>query len=316
MYGQGRCSIRAVMPVEFALRPRIRLREDRPRPRRPRVPIPKYALPVAAYWLAMAGVTYAFVRQHESPRVVDDSAPLAEPAAPGSRAWWQPLSSPVPAAAPQPEPVPTPPSVPLTTSDPIIQPPTEPALEREASPPEPSLTPPSRVSQDDSLAHLAARERRDSVTPPARSAPDSALSELPAVAERSLEPLAPPTEPPAVAPSPALPRTASRDGALPSCEAAIASASQDIDFSRGNGAADLPTSAIAAVLENGAWLGSCDVPTSTSLDVCVAIRAGHVIGASVMARPANAGVAACVRNRAASLQFPYSTHVDIARTRF
>jgi hypothetical protein len=89
-----------------------------------------------------------------------------------------------------------------------------------------------------------------------------------------------------------------------------------MDFAQGNGTADLPTTAIAAVLENGAWLSSCDVPASTSLDVCVAIRGGRVIGASVVSRPADARATACVRSRAAALQFPYSSHVDIARTRF
>jgi hypothetical protein len=112
------------------------------------------------------------------------------------------------------------------------------------------------------------------------------------------------------------PRVDARNQGLPSCEAAIESAHQDVDFSQGNGAADLPTSAIAAVLENGAWLSSCSVPASTSLDVCVAIRGGNVIGASVVSRPANAEVTACVRRRASSLQFPYSSHVDLARTRF
>jgi hypothetical protein len=118
------------------------------------------------------------------------------------------------------------------------------------------------------------------------------------------------------APAPALsPREASSYG-LPSCEAAIESAHQDVDFSQGNGTADLPTSVIAAVLENGAWLSTCGAPASTQLEVCVAIRAGNVIGASVTARPANSELTACVRRRASALQFPYSSHVDIARTRF
>jgi hypothetical protein len=78
----------------------------------------------------------------------------------------------------------------------------------------------------------------------------------------------------------------------------------------------LPTQAIAAVLENGAWLSSCAVPEHTSLDVCVAIKGGRVVGASVTSRPANAALSACVKRRASSLQFPYSPHVDLARTRF
>jgi len=113
---------------------------------------------------------------------------------------------------------------------------------------------------------------------------------------------------PAPSPSPA--------GALPSCEAALASASEDIDFSGGNRAADLPTQAIAAVLENGAWLSSCAIPDQTTLDVCVAIQGGRVVGASVASRPTNSALNSCVKLRASSLQFPYSPHLDLARTRF
>jgi len=116
-------------------------------------------------------------------------------------------------------------------------------------------------------------------------------------------------------PPPETPRPAS-GSALPSCESALASASQDIDFSGSNRAADLPTQAIAAVLENGAWLASCGVPEHTALDVCVAIKGGRVVGVSVSTRPADGALSACVRRRASSLQFPYSPHLDIARTRF
>ncbi len=114
---------------------------------------------------------------------------------------------------------------------------------------------------------------------------------------------------PAPAPSPVA-------GGLPSCEAALASASQDVDFSGGNRAADLPTRAIAAVLENGAWLSSCAVPEHTAIDVCVAIKAGHVVGASVSSRPADSALNSCVKRRASALQFPYSPRLDLARTRF
>jgi hypothetical protein len=70
------------------------------------------------------------------------------------------------------------------------------------------------------------------------------------------------------------------------------------------------------VLENGAWLSSCNVPEHTALDVCVAIKGGRVVGASVTSRPADAALNGCVKRRASSLQFPYSPHLDIARTRF
>jgi len=70
------------------------------------------------------------------------------------------------------------------------------------------------------------------------------------------------------------------------------------------------------VLENGAWLNSCAVPEQTAIDVCVAIKGGRVVGASVTTRPPDATLANCVKRRAGSLQFPYSPRLDLARTRF
>src|SRR6478609_8991758 len=55
----------ALMPVEFALRPRIRLREAPAPARRVRARLPKFALPAIAYWLAIGGLVYGFVRHHE-----------------------------------------------------------------------------------------------------------------------------------------------------------------------------------------------------------------------------------------------------------
>jgi len=74
--------------------------------------------------------------------------------------------------------------------------------------------------------------------------------------------------------------------------------------------------AIAHVLDNGVWIARCDIPMTTSVDLCVAIQGGKVIGASVNSRPPSAAINACVKRRAASLSFPYSARVDVARTHF
>jgi hypothetical protein len=55
---------------------------------------------------------------------------------------------------------------------------------------------------------------------------------------------------------------------------------------------------------------------TTTVDLCVAIQAGKVIGASVVSRPASAAINACVKRRAAGLSFPYSARVDLAKTHF
>ncbi|HEX7452795.1 MAG TPA: hypothetical protein VF294_10935 [Polyangiaceae bacterium] len=283
------------MPLEFALRPRIRLRDDfAAPPRRSRLRLPRLALPVLGYWLAAFGITYALVHAHDSP----DTAPLAaeslaasEP--PADVVPPTPASEPEPAAvAPEPEP------------NVVVPPPTadEQAPLSLADAPRPSR-------------FAAPREER--VVEPPRARTQSTLS------ENDIAPLASPfrgLEPPsarAVAAPPLREReTARASGSLPSCEAAAAAATQDLDFASSDRTADLPSSAIAGVLENGAWLGSCELPTSTSLDVCVAIQGGRVTAATVISRPADARLNACVKQRAAALQFPYSSRVDIARTRF
>ena len=285
------------MPLEFALRPRIRLRDDfAAPPRRSRLRLPRLALPVLGYWLAVGGITYALVHAHDSP----DTAPLAAESVAASEPPADvvpptPANEPEPAAvAPEPEP------------NAVVPPPT--AAEQEP----PSLSDAPRPSR-------FATPREERVVEPPRARTQSTLS------ENDIAPLAspfrelePPSAPP-VAPPPWRERereTARASGSLPSCEAAAAAATQDLDFASSDRTADLPSSAIAGVLENGAWLSSCEVPTSTSLDVCVAIKGGRVTAATVVSRPADARLSACVKQRAAALQFPYSSRVDIARTRF
>ncbi|MEO6601813.1 MAG: hypothetical protein ABIQ16_18185 [Polyangiaceae bacterium] len=297
------------MPVEFALRPRIRLREDSPRPQRSRVRLPRFALPVAAYWMVVGGITYAFVHGHDvqPPLASGDESALAVESAPReNRPWWRRV-----AETPAPEPAlanAKPTSLPEATEQAIPEPAPEPAVRPE---PAPTPTPDPRPA-------AAISARREPVESRA-SNPAFVPQAPPPARTSSLAPAEPPTihDAPDETPSLVPPRsTEARSNGLPSCEAAIESAHQDVDFSQGNGTADLPTSVIAAILENGAWLSSCGVPASTSLEVCVAIRGGNVIGASAVSRPPNTDVTACVKRRASSLQFPYSSHVDIARTRF
>ena len=325
------------MPVEFALRPRIRLREDPAPARRARPRLPKFAVPALAYWLAIGGLVYAFVRQHDAsappPEAEAALAPAMAPApAPTVRQWWRPL----PARA-EPAPAPDLPlSEPPTASESEAlqallpehgEPPAVAPVATESPPteglpaePAPRERPLAEVMPD--RGALAARSLPAS-RPVFRPAPprSSTPPREPATADNdvgvpalALAPLFPPSSDLAPAPAPA-PAPGSASG-LPSCEAALATASQDVDFSGGNRTADLPTRAIAAVLENGAWLSSCAVPEQTTLDICVAIKGGRVVGASVASRPANAALNSCVKRRASSLQFPYSPHLDLARTRF
>jgi hypothetical protein len=244
------------MPVEFALRPRIRLREGyAPRKRRWRVRMPRFLPHVLAYWAFVAGICYAVVRAHGS----------AEPEEQRS------------------------------DEDPTVA-----ALSAPFNAPSNTQQEPAEVFRPLAGAKPARAE-------PARAEPK--LAE-PASAEQKLAE-------PALAEPARAPHAATQTGtALPSCESAAASAVQSLDFSSSDRTADLPSSVIAGVLENGAWLSTCNVPTSTHLGVCVAIKRGQVTAATVIAQPADAALEACVKARAAALQFPYSNRQDIARTQF
>lgn len=101
-----------------------------------------------------------------------------------------------------------------------------------------------------------------------------------------------------------------------SCEAAIESAHQDVDLTTGRGAPDITRDAYASVLDRGTYLASCDVPSDTGLDLCVAVQDGRAVGVTVTAMPSNLRVVACVRRALSGLAFPVSARMDVARTHF
>ena len=105
-------------------------------------------------------------------------------------------------------------------------------------------------------------------------------------------------------------------GPLPSCESAAAAANEVMDLGAARGAPDLTRNAFASVLENGAYLGRCNVPARTALEICAAVQNGKVVGISVVAEPSSAALSACVRRAVAALRFPHSARLDVTRTRF
>ncbi|HEX2672425.1 MAG TPA: hypothetical protein VHM25_16200 [Polyangiaceae bacterium] len=333
------------MPVEFALRPRIRLREAPAPARRVRARLPKFALPALGYWLLIGGLVYEFVSHHDPNSLPAESeaalAPLPTVSPAAARPWWRPLPArpapepPPPVAPALPEPAAAEPELGVPAAEPPVAELTAPELSTDdlsdlEAPPAPLATEAPLAADAPLAANLRARRRARASermlplpTPTPERAPvrDPASNNVgvpaaPLVFAPLDEPLPAHALEPAPAPTPTEPPRSPGASGLPSCESAIASASQDVDFSGGNRTADLPTQAIAAVLENGAWLSSCNVPERTSLDVCVAIKGGRVVGASISSRPADAALNQCVKRRASSLQFPYSPHLDVARTRF
>lgn len=287
------------MALEFALRSRLNL--ERPaRQRTFRLRLPKLALPIAAYWLAMAGGTYVLLgvladkpttatakKQGRPRRAV---APLAPPQAASladaTTTDSAPSDTPAKAAlasSPMLNPAPT--SASFTSAPLPITPPTHDVR--------PLGTATSPVVPEPATARSTALNTEVVDSEPSRSEPDEPVVPTPARKDDA----------PAVS--------------LPSCESAAASANQSIDL-RGGGrrAPDLTRDAFASLLENGTYLAACSIPDRIALEICAAVQDGKVIGVSVTTEPRNATISACVRRAVAALRFPNSARVDVTRTRF
>ena len=295
----------------------------------------RLALPIAAYWLAIAGVTHAFLRstageRAETEPVRDDTEVAAgdmeaPEAAPPSNAAIGPadgvdatesdgavaeadLAAPanvaVPAASPEPSPPPSPePPLVLTTA-----PPAPPAVS--PRPPQPDFTPRRPPVAPPAPPRVAARSTASSPSAPSLGDPWLAL--------------APPPDEPATTHSEVAPPPSRRESvkeearafALPSCDAAAAASNETIDMQGARGAPDLTRDAFASVLENGAYLNRCEIPARVALDICAAVQNGKVVGITVTSTPRSPNVNACVRRAVASLHFPQSARLDVTRTRF
>jgi hypothetical protein len=311
------------MALEFALRPRFDLERSAPQRRR-RLRLPRLALPIAAYWLAMAGVTHgllrltaedATARPEETSAALrtaepDDAPPseaLASSNAPPSELPSEPVAEPEVASTRPPESEVAP--KPAHAAAPQPRPPAEvepapergtrarapverPAVVTRATPPRREVRPEPRLPERGALSSSFeapelddAAVPRDGVTPRARVSPEPARDSAPAAS-------------------------------LPSCESVAASANQSIDLGGTRGAPDLTRDAFASVLENGAYLAGCALPARTTLEVCAAVRDGKVVGVSAITTPPSAPLNACVRRAVAALRFPHSARLDVTRTRF
>jgi outer membrane biosynthesis protein TonB len=316
------------MPLEFALRSRIKLERPAPRRRPHWLRVPPLALPIGIYWLALAGGFWAIRSLAASTAAEVDSELSQTPGASEVAEAPSWLPSPVAASAPSADA--------QTVARAVAQTVVDPPASRDFEPPEqappakqpleapqanrPIEAPPevrSFVAQRAQPAQraVASRDETPRQTEPRnqeRPAPTSPAEELFAF------PTAAPREPPVDDASPAPPRAASDAASLPSCEAAAASADETLDFgsTRRQRAPDLTRDAFARVLENGAYLGRCPIPASTALEICAAVRDGKVVGLSVSSQPRSPAITACVRRAVAALRFPHSSRLDVTRTRF
>ena len=99
------------------------------------------------------------------------------------------------------------------------------------------------------------------------------------------------------------------------CEGAQAKYVEEMKMGE-KGAADLTQGQFGAVLNNGSYLNSCGVPTSTKVNVCAAVQNGRAVGVTVSMDPPNPTAASCVAGRVRGLSFPSHPKLDVARTTF
>lgn len=100
---------------------------------------------------------------------------------------------------------------------------------------------------------------------------------------------------------------------LPSCESVIAS---NVDDASAKGPKDLSAADFGRVLDEGSYLGPCEVPTDMAVEVCAAVKEGKAVGVTVTTKPSDRAVADCVAAQVASLEFPSHPKLDVARTTF
>ena len=89
---------------------------------------------------------------------------------------------------------------------------------------------------------------------------------------------------------------------------------------RGEVSGEEPTeelrSEIKALLNTGEFLGRCEVPETSRVEVCAAIIDGRARGVTVTIEPGSPDQASCVANAIRAIAFPSHPLVDVARTSF
>jgi hypothetical protein len=296
------------MPLEFALRPRFDLKRPAPRRRLSWPRLHPLILPIGAYWLAAAGLTYSLIRSTsvnaagaaERDVASDDpswtDAPASEP----------PIQSPTSASTSQAD---------ITQRPNLRQPEPRPETTPLAEPPRDE--PPPRRDLGSVSRTVAEDPKRLS-----RQAPAPAADDESAARARTFqpEPFEGPAEPQRGlardSESDPSPKAAAPAGSLPSCESAAATANQTIDVGSARGAPDLTRDAFAGVLEHGAYLTPCSIPPRIALEICAAVQNGNVVGVTVTTEPRDPAINACVRRAVSALRFPRNSQLDVTRTRF
>jgi hypothetical protein len=101
-----------------------------------------------------------------------------------------------------------------------------------------------------------------------------------------------------------------------SCEAAQAAYVEEMNVGGPRGQADITASQYGSIMNGGSYLNGCGLPSSTAVDVCVAVQNGRAVGVSVRTRPHNGGAAGCIASHVRGMSFPAHPKLDVTRTSF
>jgi len=100
-----------------------------------------------------------------------------------------------------------------------------------------------------------------------------------------------------------------------SCEAAQNAYVEEMKMGEKH-VADLTAGQFQRVLGNGAYLNSCGVPDSMSVNVCAAVQNGRAVGVTITTSPRNPGISSCISSRVRGMSFPSHPKLDVTRTSF
>jgi eukaryotic-like serine/threonine-protein kinase len=100
------------------------------------------------------------------------------------------------------------------------------------------------------------------------------------------------------------------------CEQARDQYVEEINVGGPGAAADLKAEDFAAVLNNGSYLGPCDVPSSSKVLICAAVQNGRAIGVTVLLDPPNPTTEICVAGQVRQLGFPTHAKMDVVNVTF
>jgi hypothetical protein len=99
-----------------------------------------------------------------------------------------------------------------------------------------------------------------------------------------------------------------------SCEAAQAAYVEEIKMS-GKGQADITRGQYASIMNNGAYLNRCGVPSNVAVSICAAVQNGRAVGVTVSTKP-NHPSRSCIARQVRGMSFPSHPKLDVVRVNF